>query len=70
LYASQPGRHAQVCRVIAEHDLVVVHAWIRQNSTDPGAAHIDIFRACDGWIVEHWDVIQPLKTLDDARNRF
>jgi predicted SnoaL-like aldol condensation-catalyzing enzyme len=70
LYASQPGRHAKVCRVIAEQNLVVVHAWIRQNLADPGAAHIDIFRVHNGWIVEHWDVVQALTTLDDARNRF
>lgn len=70
LYASLPQRHARIHRVIAEDDHVVVHSLMRNNPSDPGAAHIDIFKVTDGWISEHWDVIQPLKDLGDAAGRF
>lgn len=44
--------------VIAEDDLVVVHARISGMAPTPMIA-IDIYRVEDGMIAEHWDVIQP-----------
>jgi predicted SnoaL-like aldol condensation-catalyzing enzyme len=51
---------ADIKRVVAEGDLVVLHVHSRNNSSDRGRAVIDIFRVADGKIVEHWDVIQPV----------
>lgn len=51
---------ADIKRVIAEGDLVVLHVHSRANLSDRGHAIVDIFRVTDGKIVEHWDVIQPV----------
>ena len=57
--------HADVKRVVAEGDLVVVHSHYtaseqdRGNDWAPGSgATADFFRLVDGVIVEHWDVNQ------------
>lgn len=46
--------------MIAEGNLVVVHAHSRANDNDLGMAAIDIFRIQDGKIVEHWDAVQAV----------
>lgn len=54
---------AEIKRIIAEDDLVVVHSHGTYESDDPnfrGEASVDIFRVENGKIVEHWDVIQPV----------
>jgi len=43
--------------VVAEGDLVVVHA--RYEGTDPTLIGAEIYRIEDGKIAEHWDVLQP-----------
>jgi predicted SnoaL-like aldol condensation-catalyzing enzyme len=47
-------------RVIAEGNMVAIHAHYRLNPEDRGQAVVDIFRVLNGKIVEHWDVIQPV----------
>ena len=56
----RPEGIADIKRVIAEGDLVVLHVHSRSNAQDRGRAIVDIFRVKDGKIVEHWDVIQPV----------
>jgi predicted SnoaL-like aldol condensation-catalyzing enzyme len=51
---------AEVKRVIAEGDLVVVHHHVTDGPDDLGMAFVDIFRVKDGLIVEHWDVAQKV----------
>lgn len=51
---------AEIKRVIAEGDLVILHVHSRSNPEDRGRAVVDIFRVVNGKIVEHWDVIQPV----------
>jgi predicted SnoaL-like aldol condensation-catalyzing enzyme len=46
----------EVHRVIAEGDLVAVHAHYRTWNM----AGVDIFRLEDGKIIEHWDVLQQV----------
>ena len=60
-----PELHADVKRVVAEGDLVVVQSHYttlrkdRGNDWAPGSgATADFFRLEDGKIVEHWDVVQ------------
>ena len=64
-FKQMPDIHADVKRIIAEGDLVVVqsHYTLRKedrgNDWAPGSgATADIFRLEDGIIVEHWDVVQ------------
>lgn len=56
-----PQSRAEIKRVIAEGDLVMLHVFSRTLPQDKGEAVVDIF--CfdnEGEIVEHWDAIQPM----------
>jgi predicted SnoaL-like aldol condensation-catalyzing enzyme len=55
-----PQLRIDIQRVIAEGDLVVLHAHARTSPQDRGMAAVDIFRVDNGRVVEHWDVLQPL----------
>ena len=59
-YKEHPQAATSVKRLIAERDLVVVHAHSKQTPSDLGTAAMDIFRLENGKIVEHWDVIQQV----------
>lgn len=50
----------EIKRLIAEGDLVVVHAHSKKAPNDRGSAVVDIFRLSGGKIVEHWDVVQAI----------
>jgi predicted SnoaL-like aldol condensation-catalyzing enzyme len=67
---SKSGMRAEIKRVIAEGDLVVIHsrAAVPNNSEKPALAIIDIFRVKDGLIVEHWDVIQEVPKESANKN--
>ena len=52
------GHKEEIKRVIAEGDLVAVHA-VAIDEPDRVAV-VDIFRVRDGKIVEHWDVCQAV----------
>lgn len=65
MFEQFPEIHADVKRVVAEGDLVVVHSHYtaaeadRGNDWAPGSGAVaDFFRLEDGMIVEHWDVNQ------------
>ena len=62
LLASRSTREsiADIKRVVAEGDLVVLHVHSRTSLRDRGRAVVDIFRVAEGKIVEHWDVIQAV----------
>ena len=61
-----PGLIVERKRVIADGDLVAIHAHVRLTPEDRGQAVLDIFRVRNG-IVEHWDVVQavPETSLND-----
>jgi predicted SnoaL-like aldol condensation-catalyzing enzyme len=55
----------EVHRVIAEGDLVAVHA----NYKTFNMAVVDLFRVNDdGKIIEHWDVLQPIPETTASGN--
>jgi predicted SnoaL-like aldol condensation-catalyzing enzyme len=55
----------EVHRVVAEGDLVTVHAHYKTFSM----AGVDIFRLNeDGKIMEHWDVLQPIPETTASGN--
>ena len=65
LFEQVPELHADVKRVVAEGDLVVVHTHYTIAAVDRGndwaagsSAAADFFRLENGQIVEHWDVLQ------------
>ena len=55
-----PDLKAEVKRVIAEGDYVVLHVYGVNGPSPHGTAVVDIFRVKDGKVVEHWDVIQAI----------
>jgi predicted SnoaL-like aldol condensation-catalyzing enzyme len=58
-------------RVIAEGNIVAIHAHYRLNPEDRGQSVVDIFRVLDGKIVEHWDTIQAVpETSANANTMF
>jgi len=55
-----PNARNEVKRVLADGDLVALHAHSVREPGERGVAIVDIFRLESGKIVEHWDVIQPV----------
>jgi predicted SnoaL-like aldol condensation-catalyzing enzyme len=60
LKSEHPESRYEIKRMIAEGDLVVLHAHVTNSPEDRGVAVVDILRFEDGKAVEHWDVIQPI----------
>jgi predicted SnoaL-like aldol condensation-catalyzing enzyme len=63
-----PQASAEIKRMIAEGDIVVVHSLFKESAEDTGQAVVDIFRVQDGKIVEHWDVSQDIPENPANRN--
>lgn len=67
--ARHPRMSHEVRRVIHGDDgMVVVHYRFRRAPEDRGSAVADIFRIEDGYLVEHWAVIQPIPDPATAMN--
>ena len=49
-------------------DLVAVHHHFRRTKDERGWAVVDILRIEDGYVVEHWDVMQELPDPAQAKN--
>ncbi|WP_094798122.1 nuclear transport factor 2 family protein [Bordetella genomosp. 5] len=67
-FEQHPEATADIKRVIAEGDLVVVHNHWKPTPEERGTAVIDIFRVANGKIVEHWDVSQDIPDVAANRN--
>jgi predicted SnoaL-like aldol condensation-catalyzing enzyme len=59
-FFKNPDVHYQIKRIIADGNLVAVHAHGVTKPGDLGAAIIDILRVDHCKVVEHWDVVQPV----------
>ncbi len=55
-----PKARAEIKRVFAEGDFVILHVHAIREPGERGSAIVDIFRLENGKIVEHWDVVQPI----------
>jgi predicted SnoaL-like aldol condensation-catalyzing enzyme len=67
--ANNPELTHDVKRVIyGEGDLVAVHHHFRRKRDEPGWAVVDILRIENGYVVEHWDVMQPMPDPAAAKN--
>lgn len=59
---SQPGSRFEIKQILVDGDLAVIHLWGRTGSEGQGGDVADFFRLRHGKIVEHWDVLQPMRT--------
>jgi len=61
--------HADIKRVFADGNYVILHVHATRNPGDRGMAVMDIFRLDkSGKVVEHWDVAQPVPPPDKTHN--
>ncbi len=59
-FAQNPGVNYSIKRIIADGNLVAVHAHGRFSAEDRGMAVVDILRIQGCKVMEHWDVVQPV----------
>jgi predicted SnoaL-like aldol condensation-catalyzing enzyme len=59
-FLQNPDVRYNIKRIIADGNLVVVHAHGVMKAGDPGVAVMDILRVDHCKVVEHWDVVQPV----------
>ncbi|HSG33194.1 MAG TPA: nuclear transport factor 2 family protein, partial [Sphingomonadaceae bacterium] len=65
---NNPELTHEVKRVIwGPDDLVAVHHHFRRTKDERGWAVVDILRIADGYIVEHWDVMQQVPDPAECR---
>lgn len=67
--ARLPDLTHEVKRVVwGDADLVAVHFHFRREAGTRGHAIVDLLRVADGYIVEHWDVMQEVPDPATAKN--
>lgn len=59
-FAANPNISYSIKRIIADGNLVAVHAHGKFSADDRGIAVVDILRIKDCKVMEHWDVVQPV----------
>ena len=63
-----PKLRAEIQRIFADGDFVIVHTHGVREPGQRGSAIVDIFRLEGGKIVEHWDVMQPIPETASNQN--
>jgi predicted SnoaL-like aldol condensation-catalyzing enzyme len=63
-----PNAKGDIRRVIADGDIVAVHAHWTGLIGPNGDVGVDIFRVANGKLVEHWDVIAPIPDTSKNNN--
>jgi predicted SnoaL-like aldol condensation-catalyzing enzyme len=65
-----PDLSHEVKRVVwGDADLVAVHFHFRRQPDTRGWAIVDVLRVQDGYVVEHWDVMQEVPDPVTSKNR-
>jgi predicted SnoaL-like aldol condensation-catalyzing enzyme len=59
-FAGNPEISYSIKRIIADGNLVAVHAHGKFSAQDRGIAVVDILRVEGCKVMEHWDVVQPV----------
>lgn len=68
--ARNPRMSHDIKRVIHGNDgTVVVHYHFRCAPDERGLAVVDILRIEDGYLVEHWDIMQPVPDPETCKNQ-
>ena len=57
---ANPGHKAEIKRILADGNMVMVHTHSRMKPDERGSAVVDIFRVQGCRVMEHWDVLQPV----------
>jgi predicted SnoaL-like aldol condensation-catalyzing enzyme len=69
IVAAHPDARAEIKRVFADGDYVILHShWHGLSDNPRGEAVVDIFRLENGKVVEHWDVIQTIPETSANKN--
>jgi predicted SnoaL-like aldol condensation-catalyzing enzyme len=63
-----PTFKADIKRVFADGDYVILHVHTTAKEGDRGSAVMDIFKLENGKVVEHWDVVQPIPEKSSNTN--
>ena len=64
-----PDLSHEVKRVVwGDADLVAIHFHFKYEKDSRGYAVVDLLRIADGYIVEHWDVLQEVPDPAGAKN--
>lgn len=64
-----PGMSHDIKRVIyGEDGTIAVHYHFRHAPDQRGLAVVDLFRIEQGYLVEHWDIIQPIPEPETFKN--
>lgn len=64
----QSDLHADITRVFAEGDIVILDVHMIRHAGDRGLAIAEIYRVADGKLVEHWDRIQEIPEKSKNNN--
>ena len=63
-----PHAKGDIRRVLADGDMVAVHAHWTGLISKNGDVSVDFFRVKDGKLVEHWDVVQAVPDTSNNEN--
>jgi predicted SnoaL-like aldol condensation-catalyzing enzyme len=68
LFAQYPAFNASVAQVVADGDLVAVHAHVQNVPSDLGQSVVYLYRVVNGKIVEQWDSVQDVPATSANAN--
>ena len=60
--AANPDSSQTLLRAFVDGDHVIIHYHVKKDPQDRGFVVMDIFRLCNGLVVEHWDCVQDVPT--------
>src|SRR5687768_14697771 len=70
-HQQRPNKHFDVQHVLQDGDLVAVHSWLRQQTTDRGMAVVHLLRFENNRIAELWDIGQQVpEEMENERGMF
>lgn len=62
-------RYLKIHKLIAQNDFVLVIAELEDKKSKQRLASYDLFRVQAGKIAEHWDIIEPILSPSEAKNK-
>jgi predicted SnoaL-like aldol condensation-catalyzing enzyme len=66
--ASPPDLHYEHGMIVAEGDMVMIHGRYSNSARPTNWIIVDIFRIENGFLAEHWDVIQDEVTKEQSKS--
>lgn len=65
---ANPDHKAEIKRILADGNMVMVHTHSRMKPEERGSAVVDIFRVKGCKVMEHWDVLQVVPETSANQN--